>query len=244
MNPQPETARPSAGPTAVVVAVPARDEEEVLADCLASVARANRHLRRVETGVQVHVVVALDRCTDGSAGIAAAAGAALVHLAEGRVGVSRAAAVRRGLDLAGRAGHLPERVWVACTDADTVVPATWLSRQVAFARAGAVMTVGTVEPDDMAGASLLSEWHARHDLREGHHHVHGANLGLRGDVYLAAGGFGDLTADEDVDLVRRVQTLGRWVATDTLRVRTSARRVSRVTAGFAGYLRRLEANTA
>ena len=70
----------------------------------------------------------------------------------------------------------------------------------------------------------LAAWHARHQLVEGHAHVHGANLGIRADRWRAVGGFGQRTVGEDVDLVERVRAVtGRWVATDTTRVLTSGR---------------------
>ena len=66
---------------------------------------------------------------------------------------------------------------------------------------------------------------------------------MRADAYLAVGGFAPEPLHEDVLLVEAVRATGRpWVATDTIRVATSARRTGRVAdGGFAGYLRRLAA---
>ena len=58
----------------VVVVVPVRNEERLLGRCLATVQHAAARARAARPPVQVDVVVALDRCTDGSARIAAAAG--------------------------------------------------------------------------------------------------------------------------------------------------------------------------
>ncbi len=111
---------------------------------------------------------------------------------------------------------------VACTDADTIVPSRWLVRHVMWAERGADLVVGTAEPVGAARGEALAAWHARHQLVEGHTHVHGANLGVRADRWRQVGGFGQRTVGEDVDLVERVRTLtGRWVATDTTRVLTS-----------------------
>ena len=57
---------------ALVVAVPARDEELLLPACLRAVDEAARLLRAVRPGIRVAVAVALDGCTDGSAAVAGA----------------------------------------------------------------------------------------------------------------------------------------------------------------------------
>lgn len=223
----------------VAVVVPARDEEELLPACLDSLDEARAHLQARRPGTEVTVVVVLDRCTDGTAGVVGSwPGARALSSDAGAVGAARAAgvaAVLRGVPDA-RLRH----TWLACTDADTTVPAHWLRRQVELAEAGADLVVGTVEPSDLP-RTLRAHWWAGHTLGEGHPHVHGANLGIRADAYLAAGGFPGVSADEDVRLVAAVRAAGRpWVATDTTRVTTSARSTARVRhGGFAGYLRRL-----
>jgi glycosyltransferase involved in cell wall biosynthesis len=226
---------------AVVVAIPARDEEVLLPACLRAVDEAVTVLRRARPGIRVSVVVALDGCTDGSARAAAARDVVVATLPGRGVGAARDAAVSRGLYALG--GPPDRSTWVACTDADTVVPGRWLLRQLRWADRGADLVVGTVEPVGVAGAGVLAAWHARHRLVEGHEHVHGANLGVRASRWRQVGGFGPRLVGEDVHLVGRVRALtGRWVATDTTRVLTSGRAHSRVDDGFAGRLRELEAD--
>lgn len=226
---------------ALVVAVPARDEELLLPACLRAVDEAARVLRAVRPGIRVAVAVALDGCTDGSAAVAGAHDVTVATLPGLGVGAARDAAVLSGL---AALGDPPDRTtWVACTDADTVVPSRWLLRQVGWAERGCDLVVGTVEPVGVAGGGALAAWHARHRLVEGHEHVHGANLGVRADRWRQVGGFGPRLVGEDVHLVERVRALtGRWVATDTTRALTSGRARSRVDDGFAGYLRELEAD--
>ena len=66
-------------------------------------------------------------------------------------------------------------------------------------------------------------------------HVHGANLGVRADAYLRAGGFPDRPAHEDVDLVAALVASGaRVVATDACDVLTSGRLVGRAPGGVRG----------
>ncbi|MFC8500849.1 glycosyltransferase [Pedococcus sp. NPDC057267] len=225
----------------VVVVVPARDEEELLPACLDSVDAARTALGRRRPDVEVVVVVVLDRCTDGTAGVVAARRHVRGLWSDtGVVGAARAAGVSAALGDV-HAGSL-STTWISCTDADTTVPAQWLWRQVELAEAGADLVTGTVVPTDLPGG-LFGRWRARHVLGEGHPHVHGANLGVRADAYLAAGGFPPEPVHEDVLLVEAVRTAGhRWVATDTTRVATSSRSAGRVVGGgFSGYLRRLAA---
>ena len=226
----------------VVVAVPARDEEALLPACLRSVASAARVLRRLRPGIRLTVAVALDGCTDRSADVARAWGVESVTLPGAGVGAARDAAVELGL---AALGHPRERsTWVACTDADTVVPDHWLLRHVTWAERGTDLVVGTAEPVGVSRVEALAAWHARHRLVEGHAHVHGANLGVRADRWREVGRFGRLTVGEDVDLVERVRAVtDRWVATDTTRVLTSGRSQSRVETGFADYLLALDAAT-
>lgn len=226
----------------VVVAIPARDEESLLPACLRTVAVAVGVLREARPGIRLSVAVALDGCTDGSADVAAASGVVVVTLPGEGVGAARDAAVERGL---AALGHPPEpATWIACTDADTVVPSRWLLRQVMWAERGSDLVVGTAEPVGVARAEALAAWHARHQLVEGHAHVHGANLGVRADRWRQVGRFGHRTVGEDVDLVERVRAVtAGWVATDTTRVLTSGRSYSRVQDGFASCLRALDAET-
>ena len=226
----------------VAVVVPARDEEELLPACLDSVEVARAALAHRRPDVEVVVVVVLDRCTDGTSGVVAARGNVRgVWSDSGVVGAARAAGV--AVALADVPEHVLPATWIACTDADTTVPAQWLWRQVELADEGADLVTGTVVPTDLPGG-LFGRWRARHVLGEGHPHVHGANLGVRADAYLAAGGFPAEPVHEDVLLVEAVRATGRpWVATDATRVATSARRTGRVVGGgFAGYLRRLAAD--
>lgn len=223
-------------PAHVGVVIPARDEEELLPRCLASVAAAARTLG---APARVSVVVVLDSCTDNSA--AAAAGAALdleleLHLLEtgaGNVGAVRAEGTSAALELGAR--------WIACTDADTVVPAGWLQVQMNLADAGYGMVLGTVVPDARdLDAGHLALWQARHTLAEGHPYVHGANLGFSADAYMAAGGFLPGATGEDVDLADRIKAAQvPWTATDWIRAVTSGRTTGRAPAGFSGYLRGL-----
>lgn len=232
-------------PWQVRVVVPARNEEAVLAACLASVRTAVWRLRLTRPLADVRVLVVLDSCTDGTAAVLdrfpEVAGLAVAH---GGVGATRAAGV---LAAAATTTAPADHVWLACTDADSEVPADWLTAQLARADRGAHAVVGTVRPARASApsgcepdADLLARWHARHAVHEGHPHVHGANLGVRLDRYLGVGGFDPLEVHEDVRLVERLAASDAVVVrTSTGQVRTSDRVEGRTPGGFAAYLRRL-----
>lgn len=135
--------------------------------------------------------------------------------------------------------------WLATTDADSVVPQNWLSAQLRHAAAGARVVAGTISVADWEGRSIALAEQAEVDYwRNGHRHVHGANLSFSAGAYCAAGGFRPVAYDEDVQLVdafRRNNEPIAWV-TD-MAVITSARRHARAPRGFANYLSSLEGSS-
>jgi len=229
------------GLTDVLVVVPARDEAALVGACLASVTVATEHLRTRRPELRVTVVVAADRCTDATASLARAAGAVVVECAAGSVGAARRAGVEAGVRLL--AGADPRRTWLASTDADTAVPRTWLLQHVALAEEGARLVLGRAVPDP-AGLDPVDavRWHRLHPVvvDDPHRYVHGANLGVRLDAYLAAGGWPPLHEHEDHALVEALLALGApaRLGPDVV---TSARREGRTPGGYAGYLREMRA---
>lgn len=224
----------------VGVVVPAANEQGQVGACLAALTDARRHLHRAASGeVDVRVVVVLDRCVDETAAVVAAyAGVDAVRSSAGRVGAARAAGVRHLL----AASCAPrEEIWLANTDADSVVPRDWLVEMLHRAERGAALVLGTVLPCPDLAPALDTAWRARHVLREDHPHVHGANFGIRADVYTRLGGWPDLAAGEDVVLAERAAAAGhlRIARTSTIPVLTSTRLCGRAPRGFSSYLRGL-----
>ena len=225
---------------ALHVVVPARNEEKLLPRCLDSIEAAGSRLQAQHPEITISVCVVLDGCTDRSERLvrrrSAVRGLSIDSCSAG-------AARRHGLDDVARRTPRSSRhtTWVANTDADTLVPPHWLSRQVALATTGLQLVVGTVAPDAAdLDASLHAEWWARHDLGEAHPYVHGANLGFTLGAYLSVGGYRALPEHEDVLLVRALRDAGvPWCATDTTRVQTSGRQIGRTPGGFGRYLRHL-----
>ncbi|MGU3497817.1 glycosyltransferase [Mycobacterium sp. C31M] len=220
----------------VEVVIPARDEEEHIHACLGSLRDSAALLRTENTGVTCGVTVVLDRCSDSTGAIAAAAGAHVVHCDAGNVGSARRVGTADAIRRARLAGVEEAALWIANTDADTRVPATWLHTQLALADSGTDAVIGTVIPGDVT-PEVYRLWLQNYELTEGHRHVHGANLGVRASVYAGAGGFCESELGEDVDLVQRIRAFStRWIATHETSVLTSGRTVSRVVGGFASHL--------
>jgi hypothetical protein len=217
------------------VVIPAADEQDELAECLNALlvakTRANRQL-----GLSVRILVVLDACSDRSAEVVSrAAGVEALCVSYRCVGRARAAGVTRVVQ---DASDLT-RVWLASSDADSRVPSHWLTGMAEHANAGGHLVLGTVTPD--LPHDTLAMWQARHRLVDGHPHVHGANLGIRADVYAAAGGWPPLAAGEDEVLAARASAIPgtRVVRTAQNSVRTSAREIARAPRGFSSYLRDL-----
>ncbi len=223
----------------IAVIVPARDEEERIGAAIVAIGAARRHLGGTVTS---SCVVVADSCSDRTAAIARVASrhgafVDVVEVGAGCVGPAR----RLGTDFLLRRLSAPlGATWLANTDADTIVPEDWLVAQLAMARAGAEVVAGivTLAPHE-AGPLLVCRFRETYRLNPDgtHPHVHGANLGLRGDVYTAAGGWGSVANGEDHDLLARLDR-ARVVRTTAIRVETSARRIGRAPGGFANNLRR------
>ncbi|WP_260981178.1 glycosyltransferase family 2 protein [Curtobacterium pusillum] len=233
-------------PARLDVVVPAHDEEDAIAPCLLAIADAVRTLGRAHPDVEVAVTIVLDGCTDRTAAVLRAAATAdplwgtvrLAVIETERLGVGRARAVGTAAALAD--GPVPSERWLAHTDADSRVDRGWLVQQVEAHDAGAHVLVGAVVPDpDDLEPVVLARWEQAHPPGSTLGHVHGANLGVRGDVSLALGGFDPVPEHEDVRLVERARALGFDVrATTELPVVTSGRFDGRTPGGYAEHLRR------
>jgi glycosyltransferase involved in cell wall biosynthesis len=211
------------------IVVPVHNERDTLAECLTAL-RAAANSPGLQ-GEQVEIVVVLDACTDDSAEIAAICGVRILPTAMRNVGNARALGAEWLLQAGAR--------WLAFTDADSVVAPDWLDEQLGL-RADAVC--GCVQVHDWSDhtPAVRDKYLARYVDRDGHRHIHGANLGVSADAYRAVGGFQCLVSGEDVALVESLMAAGVKVAWSAApRVRTSARRRARAPGGFSDYLRLL-----
>lgn len=224
----------------IAVVVPSRNEAQLLPRALLALEESTRQLALRFPDVRVSLTVVLDSTTDTSTSVLADHPNMHVEsISVGRVGAARNAGIAAAMSTSRFA---LSRLWIANTDADSAVPPHWLERHHALAIAGAEVVVGTVEPFRMdLSEPRLADWHAHHQLRDGHPYVHGANLGFRADVFTSLGGFADVGLHEDRAFVTEAHASHySIVATDSCRVRTSGRLRARVEGGFAGFLAKLD----
>ena len=222
----------------IAVLIPARNEERLLPRCLNSVLRAASMLPGYVT---TDIVVVADCCTDTTEPLALdmlqGVGTS-IGSSEGNVGMARALAACAAL---ARVPQPLERCWLANTDADCDVPDTWLLQQLQLAQEGWAAVTGIVDVDCFIEhhPAVETRFRMSYELRADgtHPHVHGANLGVRADAYLQAGGWGAQPTAEDHDLWNRLRQLPVACCSDSrLKVLTSGRRVGRAPLGFAGAL--------
>ena len=222
----------------VAVLIPARDEEQLLPRCLRSVDLARRQL---PDEISCDIVVVSDCSRDETRGIAERmlrkTGVVLCSQA-GVVGSARALAAETAML---RSMAPEDRCWLANTDADCEVPANWLLRQLHIAKQGFAAVAGIIDVDSFVDHDVRVQelFRLTYPVRPdgSHPHVHGANLGVRADAYVKAGGWSHLSTAEDHDLWRRLHTVGaRCLSDASLTVLTSGRRVGRAPFGFADAL--------
>jgi len=207
------------------VVIPARDEEERIGRCLASVVEA-----AAAVALPVDITVVADGCLDRTVAVARSfRGVRVLEIESSNVGAARAVGARAVLDRGAD--------WIANTDADSTVPPNWLAEQVALAELGNDVVIGTVRPDFAElSDEQVAAWHAGHVAGQPNGHVHGANLGVRASAFLEVGGYRELPEHEDADLVARLAG-ATVVASDAAEVVTSGRSIGRTPGGYARYLR-------
>jgi len=210
------------------ILIPAHNEEALIEPCIRAALRAACH-ERLE-GETVLVLVVLDSCTDRSSEIVESYPVHSLAIEARNVGQARAAGARFLLDRGVR--------WISCSDADSRVAKDWLVAQLDL---GADAVCGTVTVDQWTAAfdeSAQIRYHKHYQAREGHRHIHGANLGISAEAYRRAGGFEPLASDEDVQLVRQLERCGANIAwSQRPQVLTSGRLDSRARGGFGDFLR-------
>lgn len=225
----------------VGVVIPAQNEEATIEACIASVLRA-----LASAPADSWIVVVADQCTDRTAERArhTLKGAGeVIEVAVSSAGASRRQGVARVLE------HWksidPSRIWLANTDADTLVSDDWIAVQLGLADDGVTAVAGIVRLGS-DGSAAAHEAHRNNypTTADGTHtHVHGANLSIRADAYEDAGGWSNLPLAEDHCLWTRLRGRGWRVSSPVSSVvTTSARLQGRAKGGFADTLRaRVEA---
>jgi cellulose synthase/poly-beta-1,6-N-acetylglucosamine synthase-like glycosyltransferase len=225
----------------VGVVVPARDEENHIGECIAATRAALADGRDVRSS---WIVIVADSCCDQTAARARSALGTAGEVIECNAR-SPGTARRLGVEAVLRrfAGTSLPQVWIANTDADSRPARDWIHRQLKFAKQGYAGVAGIVDVESIDGlgtedfTALLEHYVVNDD--GSHPHVHGANLGIRGDAYVDVGGWSDLPLAEDHCLWSRLKARN-WptISSTSSVVATSGRLVGRAVGGFADNLRR------
>jgi glycosyltransferase involved in cell wall biosynthesis len=224
----------------VGVVIPACNEEDTIGACLQAILESLDACRSVGTA---YIVVVADSCQDRTVAVARSLLNSRGRVLECR---ARSAGVARGMGVAEVLRHFQgvphSRLWIANTDADSQPHADWIIQQLALAARDYCAVAGIVHVDALKSErpDVIGEYVAEYiaSLGDSHPHVHGANLGVRADAYLDAGGWSTLALAEDHCLWNRVRERG-WPIISSLAsvVLTSARLRGRATGGFADLLR-------
>lgn len=204
----------------VAVVVPARNEADNIATCLASLARQD-----IADRIAVYLCVnnTFDDTADIALGSAREMGLAMV-VAKGPIG-------RGGVGMARRIGHAlahhhsPLAGSLLSTDADCIADPAW-ARLIDTALSRAPAALGRIDtaPGDRdklparyhdcarieaTYAGLSAEFEhllsARKQVGIGLNTAGGANMGVRADIYRRVGGFHPLTSGEDRNLIDRIR---------------------------------------
>lgn len=234
----------------IAICIPARDEADELPHLFAA-------LERLERGSDdiVHVCLQLDGCSDASAPLADAyrsRSALRVTVGVAAPSLANAGRARHRAMTLGQTALGDDAGLLLTTDADSVPSPDWL-RAMAAALSHADVVAGRIVRRVTRPSALQDRIEAYYDrlfeLRRRldpvpweapftHHHVGGANMGIRMDAYRALGGFAPLSSGEDARLFDDAGRAGWRVRRDAGSVvHTSDRRDGRASGGLALALR-------
>jgi hypothetical protein len=240
-----------------VVAIPVRDEAERIERCLIGLNEQTEH--------PDSVMLLLNNCSDTTETIARVMAPDLrfrldvvsqdLPPAQASAGHARRLAMALAAERAGRDGVL------LTTDADSVVPPDWISRNLVALRRGADIVCGRAVIDPVEAAMIPAHLHeddARecrlialldelawvldpepHDPPPRHTEASGASLAVRVADFHRVGGIPAIPAGEDRAFVRALWMIDARVRHDpAIRVTVSGRIVGRAEGGMADAIRR------
>ena len=229
---------------AVGVVVPVHNEQELLGSALVALEGSLALL--TDSRLVCGVAIVLDSCDDASYHVAEewrrdmrrrwpVMSILVIECQSRNVGIARA------LGCAALLKHWTSidatQIWLATTDADSQVPATWLSTQVRAHEAGADLWTGRVTVNDWNtyDPQTRKRWIMTYEAEE--YPIHGTSMGFNALRYLEAGGFPHLSTGEDREMCVLLAECGaRSVHDASIRVLTSARRSARAPLGFSHAL--------
>jgi GT2 family glycosyltransferase len=238
----------------IAIAIPARNEADMIGACLAAIDASVAHARQQ----RVRATVLVNNSTDATAARARAFRSRhmrvhVVEVALPRNEAHAGGARRRALELA--LASMPTADIVMTTDADSRVDCTWIAANLVELEAGADAVAGVVtfRPDvdlpiapvrhaEWQLAGLQARLHSLLDPRPQerwptHIWAWGASLAVRADVYRAVGGLPAVPLAEDRAFADTLDRHGFRVRRSHLPlVITSHRRQGRAPGGLADLL--------
>ncbi len=242
----------------IVVAIPVKDEADLIGDCL-------RALALQQGPAKAEILLLVNNSTDGTADIARALRATLpcgLHVLEHNFGPAQAnAGHARRLAMSKAAMLTDPGGIVMTTDADGCVAPDWLAANLDAFRNGADVVCGRAIIDPIDALQIPGHLHEDDEL-EVHYAIQldriacmldadpsdpwprhteesGASLAVRRDTFLAAGGVPAVRSGEDralVDALRRIDARIRHDQEVTVTV--SGRIRGRAAGGMADTIRR------
>jgi hypothetical protein len=242
----------------IVVAIPARNEEAHIAECIEA-------LDGQIAAAADHIVLFANNCTDSTVGVAKAVrlrSGVKLHVFEetmppylANAGAARRRAMELAIPLAGVGGLL------IATDADGRVEPYWVATTLAALDRGADVVAGWAELDPLDWGSipmrlheddarecaydaLCDEIHARldpdpHDPWPRHTQHSGASIAVTVKAYLRCGGIPHVSSGEDRALIQALRLVDARIRHDpAVRVSVSGRIEGRAAGGMAETIRR------
>lgn len=228
---------PEYAPWSIGIVVPAQNEEASIEPCIDSIRRSCAAAQLLD----YWIVIVADSCTDDTVPRARRALNGVGEIIESDA-KSAGSARRLGVDAA--LAHFSDKdlrqIWLANTDADTLVSRDWITVQLRLADAGIAAVAGIVKLEEGGALAVHEIYRSTYLTRPDgtHGHVHGANLALRADAYVDAGGWAHRALAEDHCLWDRLKRRGWRLSSPVASVVvTSARLIGRARGGFADTLR-------
>jgi glycosyltransferase involved in cell wall biosynthesis len=227
------------------IIVPAQNEEASIEACIASI----RHSCEVAQLSEYWIVIVADSCTDDTLPRARRAVEGVGEVLECH---ARSAGSARRLGVEAALAHFSRKdlsqIWLANTDADTLVANDWITVQLRLADTGIAAVAGIVKLEEAGSLAAHEIYRATYltGVDGTHGHVHGANLALRADAYVDVGGWAHRALAEDHCLWDRLKHRG-WRLSSPVSsvVITSARLIGRARGGFADTMKeRIDAQLA
>lgn len=204
--------------------MPAHNEQAYINACL-----NHLYVAVNNTPLPVITLVVLDACTDATKTIVTARNIPYLECQSKQVGIARHLGVIRLIEMGCD--------WIACTDADTIIPPDWLSNQLSLLKQqpDTAMICGGVKlmGDSTITETTLSVMEKTLLPTVSDKIVYGANLSFSANAYLTVGGFKAVPYGEDTKLCQAFKEHNLSVAYDPYNVvHTSPRCESKTPRGL------------